>query len=254
VISKILRITDPLSLDIDQLKKLIRDQVLTGGFVTKLTVAVALTIIDEIQYYLLRNLVAKTVPQQLSLQVVNMLKLLAQHLGLTNVTNDLILEAFYLSNITNIRNTKTYKYDNKSFENLSVSDKLKHVSEVIGHGVAMTYAFEASSIVSDFIGVSGTLNNIRLIVLIGKYKEYIDKSTKDNKVNEIQGSKILSIVGTKLKDSVIRIFKLIRSDKLRYLLRFILEVLLGPLVTVYLIRGSNNLGSAINKAGFELNL
>ena len=247
ILANIFKISNANSLEFNQLKTAVRNTILMGGGVAKITTSVILTIIDEVQYNLLRAVMSKTVPAMLSAQIVKLVVNFGSYIGMKNLTEDQVLEGFYLSNITNVKNFKIYKYSVNTFNEMSIQDKLKHVSEVVAHGAAMAYSYEASSTVANNLGTLTSLNIIRDIVLIAKYQSYISRANAAGIVNEIQGSKFLNLITTKLKDSLMNFLTKIKLDKLKYVLRFVLESILGPLVLAYVSRGMSNMASSISK-------
>ena len=248
ILANIFKVENANSLEFDQLKSSVRNIIIMGGAITKLTTSIVLTIIDEVQYNLLRAVMSKTVPAMLSAQIVKLVVNFGSYIGMKDLTEDQVLEGFYLSNITNVKNFKIYKYSVNTFNEMPIQDKLKHVSEVVSHGAAMAYSYEASSTVANNLGTLTSLNMIRNIVLLVKYQSYISRANAAGIVNEIQGSKFLNLLTTKLKDSLMNFLTKIKLDKLKYVLRFVLESILGPLVLSYVNRGASNIAKGISKS------
>ena len=214
---------------------------MADSFAMKELALAALTIVDAFQYNMMKK-IPVTIPDTVVNFTINIMSKLVDMTtsgAYKANTHEVVYEAFYISALGNtIRDLDEVEY---KFDSLSLNEKQKYVKLVIQNVFLVGSSFDVSQAIADKIGVGKSYSTFRTFYAIYKYSQYFSKHK-----TEITSSRFLNIITEKIKIGIMRLLGKFTGNRFYFIIRGLLDVVLGPLMLAIALDLSGQVGQQMN--------
>jgi hypothetical protein len=224
----------------DDLIVAIQDKINDSESLNLLVVA-TLVAIDTIVFSILKR-TKQYVPTSLAKPLIKLLTLIVTSTKLIpeNVATNIILESFYIASVSsNYANLDEKLY---RFKQLSPQEKYKYVNYVITDSFLLGVTYEASTVTAYKIGegIGSLYERFRMYYLI--FNSIV--TLRSQRHFDIKVMRVINVITERIKMSILRISK--RSPKLRFILRGLLDLVIGPLIIAIYNYATAEMANRIN--------